>query len=133
MSEKFNRITPEILAELREAVGAGNVVAGDADTLESYASDDAGIMFTSMPEAIVKAETTEHVSAVMRIATRHLVPVTPGGQRLAGAAVPLYGGIVLSMERMNEYWRSTRSTVSRWSSPAWSPTTCKAAAARGFL
>ncbi len=136
MSERFNRITPEILAELREAVGAGNVVAEDADALESYASDEAGIMYTSMPEAVVKVESTEHVSAVMRIATRHCVPVTPrgAGSGLAGAAVPLRGGIVLSMERMNRILEiDPVNRVAVVEPGVVTNDLCKAAAARGFL
>ncbi|HPE67608.1 MAG TPA: FAD-binding oxidoreductase, partial [Synergistales bacterium] len=103
LRERYNTITPEILAELKAAVGAKNVVAGDPDALESYASDEAGIMFTSMPDAVVKAENTEHVSAVMQLASKYKIPVTPrgAGSGLAGAAVPLCGGIVLSMEKMN--------------------------------
>jgi glycolate oxidase len=41
------------------------------------------------------------VAAVMRIASRHRIPVTPrgGGTGLSGGALPVFGGIVLSMER----------------------------------
>jgi glycolate oxidase len=39
----------------------------------------------------------------MRLASRENIPVTPrgAGSGLAGGAVPLYGGIVLSLEKMN--------------------------------
>ncbi|MBL3540301.1 FAD-binding oxidoreductase [Aminivibrio sp.] len=103
LRERYGKITPEILREIQEAAGAKNVVAGDPDALESYASDEAGIMFTSMPDAVVKAEGAEQVAAVMKVASKHRIPVTPrgAGSGLAGAAVPLCGGIVLSLEKMN--------------------------------
>ena len=53
LRERYGKITPEILREIQEAAGAKNVVAGDPEALESYASDEAGIMFTSMPDAVV--------------------------------------------------------------------------------
>ncbi|GAB1428590.1 hypothetical protein MASR2M17_20200 [Aminivibrio sp.] len=95
LRERFGRITPEILEEIRTAVGAKNVLSGDEDALESYASDEAGIMFTSMPEVVVKPETTEQVSALMAVASKYRVAVTPrgAGSGLAGAGVPLGGRI----------------------------------------
>ncbi|MEA4952683.1 putative FAD-linked oxidoreductase [bioreactor metagenome] len=103
LRERYGKITPEILREIQEAAGAKNVVAGDPEALESYASDEAGIMFTSMPDAVVKGESAEQVAAVMKVASKHRIPVTPrgAGSGLAGAAVPLCGGIVLSLEKMN--------------------------------
>jgi len=103
LRERYGKITPEILREIQEAAGAKNVVAGDPEALESYASDEAGIMFTSMPDAVVKGESAEQVAAVMKVASKHKIPVTPrgAGSGLAGAAVPLCGGIVLSLEKMN--------------------------------
>ena len=103
LRERYGKITPEILREIQEAAGAKNVVAGDPEALESYASDEAGIMFTSMPDAVVKGESAEQVAAVMKVASKHRIPVTPrgAGSGLAGAAVPLCGGIVFSLEKMN--------------------------------
>jgi len=103
LRERYGKITPEILEEIQAAAGTKNVVAGDPDALESYASDEAGIMFRSMPDAVVKAENTEQAAAVMKVASKYRIPVTPrgAGSGLAGAAVPLCGGIVLSLEKMN--------------------------------
>ena len=103
LRERYGKITPEILEEIQAAAGTKNVVAGDPDALESYASDEAGIMFRSMPDAVVKAENTEQAAAVMKVASKYRIPVTPrgAGSGLAGAAVPLSGGIVLSLEKMN--------------------------------
>jgi len=54
------------------------------------------------PEAVVFATTTEQVSELMKFAYREHIPVTPRGQGsgLSGGSVPLAGGIVLTMDRM---------------------------------
>jgi glycolate oxidase len=55
------------------------------------------------PDVVVFPTSTEQVSAIMRYATEHRVPVTPrgGGVGYVGGCVPLQGGIVLSLIRMN--------------------------------
>ncbi len=74
----------------------------NADRRQAYAQDwsSAG---RHMPDLVVKAESTADVQAVLAAATEHQVPVTPRGLGTgkAGGALPIYGGIVLSMERMN--------------------------------
>ena len=72
------------------------------DQLEKYAEDwsSAGAY---MPDLVVRATSTEDVQAVLAAATTHRVPVTPRGLGTgkAGGALPVFGGVVLSMERMN--------------------------------
>src|SRR5690606_41190237 len=43
------------------------------------------------------------VSAILQICNEHLIPVTPrgAGTGLAGSALPVHKGIVMSMERFN--------------------------------
>ena len=56
-----------------------------------------------LPEVMVEALSAQEVSAVMNYASKHRLPVTPRGQGtgLAGGCVPLFGGILLNMSRMN--------------------------------
>jgi len=72
------------------------------DSLEPYSHDETpGLKI--FPEVVVKPETREEVLEILRLAHKEKVPVTPrgGGTGLAGGAVPLSDGIVLSMERMD--------------------------------
>lgn len=136
LRERYGKITPEILREIQEAAGAKNVLAGDPEALESYASDEAGIMFTSMPDAVVKAENAEQVAAVMKVASKHKIPVTPrgAGSGLAGAAVPLCGGIVLSLEKMNRILEiDPVNRVAVVEPGVVTNELCKAVAEQGFL
>ena len=54
----------------------------------------------------MEPESTGEVSAILAWAHRHGVPVTAAGARtgLSGGALPIHGGIALSMRRMNRIW-----------------------------
>jgi glycolate oxidase len=97
----FEKITPELIQKLVDAIGAENVIT-DAETLKPFASDyTEDLVF--MPEVAVLPRSVEHIQALMRIASEHNVPVTPraGGTGLSGGALPVLGGILLSCHRMN--------------------------------
>ncbi|MDR0497034.1 MAG: FAD-binding protein, partial [Treponema sp.] len=55
------------------------------------------------PEAVVLPGSTEEAAAIVKLANRELIPVTPrgAGSGLSGGAIPEYGGIVVSLEKMN--------------------------------
>lgn len=55
------------------------------------------------PDVVVRALTAEEISDVMKYADSHRIPVTPrgAGTGLVGAAVPVFGGIVIDMSGMN--------------------------------
>ena len=57
-----------------------------------------------MPDIVVKANTTEEVSEIMKYAYEHNIPVTArgSGTGLVGAAVALHKGIVLDLSGMNK-------------------------------
>lgn len=99
----YNKITVELKKELTNIVGQ-HCINTDEERLEAYSHDEVkGEKYRHKPEAIVFAETTEQISKVMTFANQHLIPVTPrgAGTGLSGGAVPIKGGIVLSLERMN--------------------------------
>jgi glycolate oxidase len=89
------------LIEIERACGSGSVIR-DPSLLEGYSHDDSEAK-PCMPEAVVRARTTAEVSAVMKAAYKHEVPVTPrgGGTGRVGGAIPVPGGIVLAFEKMN--------------------------------
>lgn len=85
---------------LIDIVGRQNFTDSLID-LVSY-SNDASDHY-HRPEAAVWPASTEHISRILIIANKHCFPVIPrgAGTGLAGAAVPVYGGLVLDMCRMN--------------------------------
>ena len=73
----------------------------DAETLAGHAADK---WFASHnPEAVVLATSTREVSAAMKIAFAHEVPVTTrgGGVGYVGGCVPVKGGLVIALAGMD--------------------------------
>lgn len=102
-SDRYNRVTPAVVDELRTIVGDRHV-AVDAATLERYSHDEIpDPHYAHLPEVVVSPRTPEEIAAVMKLANRELIPVTPrgAGSGLSGGAVPIYGGIVLLADRQN--------------------------------
>jgi D-lactate dehydrogenase (cytochrome) len=95
-------LTDTDLQELAAIVGAENVSTRGPD-LEAHAVDESCIP-PHQPEVIVWPSTTEEVAAILRYANARRIPVSPwsGGSSLEGNPVPLEGGILLAMYRMNQ-------------------------------
>ncbi|HDN19630.1 MAG TPA: FAD-binding protein [Candidatus Acetothermia bacterium] len=100
---RYNRVTPEIVERLRRIVGDGYVLTSPGD-LERYGIDEIEERYRHPPEVVVKPRTPEEIAAIMKLANEYRIPVTPrgAGTGLSGGAVPIHGGIVISLERMNE-------------------------------
>ena len=101
---KYNKITQEIIDELTEILGKKNVIL-DKEKMETYSHDETPVeQYASMPEVVVTPTTTEQISEIVKLANRELIPITPrgAGSGLSGGAIPVFGGIVLSVEKMNK-------------------------------
>ena len=101
---EYNKLSDEIIAKLQALVGVQNVVT-DAGQMEIYAHDEVtDPAYHHMPEAVVFAENAQQVAAVVKLANEYNFPVVPrgAGTGLACGAVPIYGGVVLSLEKMNK-------------------------------
>ena len=90
------------VAELQDALG-GDAVLTDPDVTAAYARDQAVMAPAGVPAAVVFPRSTEQLSAVLRVASRHGVPVVPrgAGSGLAGGSNAVDGGITLVMTRMD--------------------------------
>jgi glycolate oxidase len=102
-SGAYNKLTSGVIEELRGIVGKGNVIV-DGEKLDAYSHDETDREeYGHSPEAVVFPACTEEAAAVVKLANRELIPVTPrgAGSGLSGGAIPEYGGIVLSLEKMN--------------------------------
>jgi len=102
--ERFAPVTDSIVGALRAICGAANVIYADAPRLNRYSRDQvAEKHFHVSPEVVVLPGTAAEVQAIVRLAHRERIPVTPrgAGSGLSGGAIPVQGGICLSMERMN--------------------------------
>ena len=86
--------------ELRKIVGKGNVLDSDVN-LQLYQYD--AYLEERRPDAVVFVHSTEEVARVIKLCNVHGVPFVPrgGGTNLSGGTIPIKGGVVLEMIRMN--------------------------------
>ena len=98
----YNRITPEIAAQLKAVVGEKRFFEGESID-PNYSHDEMPIYGKYYPEVAVDVESTEEVSEIMKICSANRIPVTcrGAGTGLVGGCVPLAGGVVLCTRRMN--------------------------------
>jgi len=97
----MQQITPEILAQIKSIVGAEYVFT-DEESFEKYGRDETEKLHYS-PAVVVKPRKAEEIGALMQLANKYLIPVTPrgAGTGLTGGALPHLGGLVIAMERFN--------------------------------
>lgn len=103
---KYGKINNAIISELQDIIGAGNVWTTE-EKLKACSRDESTSMIKReeyyLPEVVVAPRGADEVARILKLANRALVPVTPrgGGTGLSGGALPIFGGIVISDERMN--------------------------------
>ncbi|MCC7455130.1 MAG: FAD-binding protein [Crocinitomix sp.] len=101
MAANYHKITPNDLEVFKKIVGETAVLVDQA-SLEKYGHDETeDLVFT--PEVVIKPNNTKEVAQILAHCHQNKIPVTPQGARtgLSGGALPLFGGIALSMERFN--------------------------------
>lgn len=102
MTKRFQELTPEGLAYLVSVVGEEHVSVKAAD-LDQHARDQS-FHPPHRPAGVVWPASTEEVGAILKYANAHRIPVTPwgAGSSLEGNPIPVYGGIVLDMLRLDK-------------------------------
>jgi glycolate oxidase len=80
-----------------------NRVFTGEDINEDFSHDEMGGI-SKMPEVLVEVLTTEEVSKIMKYAYENMIPVVArgSGTGLVGASVPIHGGIMINMSKMNK-------------------------------
>jgi glycolate oxidase len=106
-------IEKRILDEWRAIVGKNHVLTSPED-LACYSYDST--FMETLPGAVVNPATTEEVSAVMKVAYREGVPVTPRGMGsgLAAASIPQENGMVLGLTRLNKIKEIDAENMMAW-------------------
>ncbi len=91
-----------ILGKLEEIVEA-NFVSNRMEDLYIY-SQDPGASLSRQVDYVVMPESVEQVQEIVKLANKEKIPIIPmgGGLTLSGLVIPLKGGIVMDMKRMNK-------------------------------
>jgi glycolate oxidase len=97
----FNKISEGNFKRIIEIVGIENVVSSPDEVLR-YSRDETEDL-TYPPEVVVKPQNSTQISDLLSLCNKELIPVTPrgAGTGLSGGALPVYGGLLISMEGFN--------------------------------
>ena len=98
---RYRELSAEEREALRALVPAERCLFGE-EISEDYAHDELGGLH-SLPQALIRVQTTEEVSALLRCANEREIPVVVrgSGTGLVGASVAAAGGIMLDTTLMN--------------------------------
>ncbi len=98
----FNKITPEFRNELSLKTPP-DIFFYDAETLFDYSHDYTEDL-SFFPELVAKPSAIEEIQWIVTCCSKFNIPITPrgAGTGLSGGALPVYGGLLLSLERMNK-------------------------------
>lgn len=98
----YKKIDAQDVQYLISVLGKDRVYTGSSIS-EDYSHDELGGI-ESMPEVMVEVLNTEEVSKVMKHAYENNIPVVArgSGTGLVRASVPIHGGIMINMTKMNK-------------------------------
>lgn len=99
---QFNPVSAAVLGALTAVLGPDNLSTAEAE--RQLRAQDMSQHAPHLSEVVVWPRTSQQVADVLRIAHQNHIPVTPwgAGSSLEGNPIPLFGGILLSLERMNQ-------------------------------
>ncbi len=100
VASRTARPRQRLFAELQKQLPPGELRL-DEPILEEHAKDK--WFAAALPEAVALPHRVESVATILRFAQKHRIPVTPRGAGFGyvGGCVPVQGGLVLSLVRMN--------------------------------
>lgn len=99
---EYKKITPAHIEKFQSIAGLDYVLY-DQENLYYYSHDETEDL-SYLPEVIIKPRSSREISDILKYCNIEMIPVTPrgGGTGLSGGALPLFGGVVISMERLNK-------------------------------
>lgn len=109
---EFKKIDQSDITFFINVFGKENVFLHD-EIHDDYTHDEMMEYGKFMPDVVIKAENSEQISALMKYCNQHKIPITPRGTGtgLCGGCVAIYGGIVLSLEKMNKIIEIDKSNL----------------------
>ncbi len=97
----YKKISPSDVTFFSSVLGS-EFVMSDAEALLKFGHDETEDLIFS-PEIVLKPKSPQEISTVVKYCNQNHIPITVQGVRtgLSGGALPLFGGVALSMERFN--------------------------------
>ncbi|MDZ4758741.1 MAG: FAD-linked oxidase C-terminal domain-containing protein [Bacteroidota bacterium] len=97
----YKKISSPDLEFFESLIGFENVYI-DAETLELNSKDETEDL-SFMPEVVLVPANTIEISKILKYCNQHIIPVTTrgAGTGLSGGALPVMGGVVLNLKKLN--------------------------------
>jgi glycolate oxidase len=97
----YKQLNIDDISFFKEIIGA-NYVLSDNQSILNYSHDETEDL-SYPPEVVLKPVNSEEVSKILKYCNLKKIPVTPCGARtgLSGGSLPVFGGVALSVERLN--------------------------------
>jgi len=107
----------------------------DVADRESYRLDETAYLAAGLPGAVALPSSTDEVAGLMRLASRHRVPVVPrgAGTGLSGGAAGIEGALTIAVTRMNRILEIDRDNLCVITQPGVINAELKAAVAKEGL
>jgi len=101
-----------LVAAIRAALPDLRLLVDTTDR-ESYRNDETAYLNGGLPLAVALPESTAEVSALVRLAAEHRIPIVPrgAGSGLSGGAAGIEGGLTIAMTRMNRVLEIDRENL----------------------
>lgn len=98
----YNTISKDFVDKLYRIVQPDQVIT-DRGMMERYAHDETEDL-NYFPEIVVKPVDANEISGLLKLCNEYHIAVTPrgGGTGLSGGALAVYGGLLISMEKLNK-------------------------------
>jgi glycolate oxidase len=102
IENNYNKVTSINYKELEAIVGS-EFISSTKEQLEKYGQDETEDL-VYLAEVVVKPQSIEQISAVAKLCNENKIPLTTrgAGTGLSGGALPVKGGVLLSMEKFNK-------------------------------
>lgn len=99
---EYKQIDSKDIEYFKSIVGEDRVYTGEAIN-DDFSHDELGGI-SKMPDVMIEVLTTKEVSKIMKYAYDNNIPVVPrgSGTGLVGAAVAIFGGIMINLTKMNK-------------------------------
>lgn len=108
----FKKIEQKDIQAFEKIVGSSYIQIHD-QIHSDYTHDEMTIYGCYAPEVVLQPGCTQEVSEILAYCNEHSLPVTArgAGTGLCGGCVPIYGGVVLSLMRMNKILEIDEQTM----------------------
>ncbi len=102
MSSNYNKITESLSEQFKEIVGEDHYFS-EYEIRWTYTFGPTIFEKEWMPDIVLMPQNSEQISEILKLANENRVPVTPrgSGTSLSAGHLPVYGGIVLDLSRMD--------------------------------